>query len=79
MVEIPRLQAKRSSVMPAQAGIQGGGRWKNAKPGFPPFGFAQDMLSRERRKRESRVRVDATKSLGFEPGVVEYKKNILQF
>ena len=61
MVEIPRLQAKRSSVMPAQslprtrsgAGIQGGGGRKYAKPGFP--------LSRERRKEESRLRVDVNK------------------
>ena len=66
MVEIPRpfdgaqgmLQAKRRSVMPAQslpprkrgAGIQCGGMREHIKPGFP--------LSRERRKRESRLRVD---------------------
>ena len=71
MVEIPRLfdraqdmfQAKRRSVMPAQAGIQcGGGEWQNEKPGFPPFGFAQDMLSRERRKRASRLRADVNRN-----------------
>ena len=61
MVEIPRpfdvaqdmLQAKRYSVMPAQAGIQCGGGWQNEKPGFP--------LSRERRQGESRLRVDANR------------------
>ena len=69
MVEIPRpfdaaqemLQAKRSPVMPAQslprtrsgADIQGGGGWERTKPGFP--------RSRERRKRESRLRVDDNK------------------
>ena len=27
-----------------------------------PFGFAQDMLSREKRKRESRLRLDAVRT-----------------
>ena len=39
--------------MPALAGMQGGSGWKYAKPGFP--------RPRERRKRESRLRVEVNK------------------
>ena len=35
MVQIPCLQAKKKSVMPAQAGIQCGGGGEHIEPGFP--------------------------------------------
>jgi len=62
MVEIPRIQAKRSCVMPAQAGIQDGGGWKNPN------------LDSRLRGNDGREKVDfestLTKSLGLEPRVV---------
>jgi hypothetical protein len=62
MVEIPCLQGRRSFVMPAQAGIQDDGRWKNAN------------LDSRFRGNDGREKVDfestLTKSLGFEPWVV---------
>jgi ribosomal protein S5 len=61
MVEIPRLQAKRSFVMPAQAGIQ------------VRFGKAQRAVL-DSAGMTGRAKVDfestPTKSLGFEPRVV---------
>ena len=60
MVKIPPLEVKRSSVMPAQAGIQGGGNTQNLDSRF--------------RGKDGKEKVDfestSTKSLGFEPKVV---------
>jgi len=70
MVEIRRpfdraqgmLQAKRGSVMPAQAGIQGG----------EEVAITENLDSRFRGKdgRDSRLPLALSKSFGFEPRVV---------
>ena len=62
MVEIPRLQAKRKSVMPTKAGIQCGGVGAKS-PNL-------DSRFREKDGRRSQLPVDVMKSLGFEPRVV---------
>jgi hypothetical protein len=62
MVEIPRLQAKRNFVMPAQAGIQ------------VCFGEPQSRLDSGFRRNDGKEKVHfestPTKSLGFESRVV---------
>ena len=63
MSEIPRLQAKRKSVMPAQAGIQRGGGGANTQTWIPAFaGMTEGQVD---------LKSLLSESIGFKPRVVQ--------